>query len=139
MGIVKISDGMHENLRIASDALSRSINAQAEHWMRVGMLAELHPGLDHREICQLLIRAELAGGFDLRVLATDSTSVSDVATKVATKATTKAATKVVLETADPAKSKSPGHGKSSAVPTIDSKVPRTSKGTKRPTVTEVRP
>ena len=101
MGIVKISDGMHENLRIASDALSRSINAQAEHWMRVGMLAELHPGLDHREICQLLIRAELAGGFDLRVLAADSTSVSDVATK----ATTKAATKVVLETADPAKSK----------------------------------
>ncbi|MYZ45193.1 hypothetical protein EYW45_19620 [Achromobacter sp. KS-M25] len=135
MGIVKISDGMHENLRIASDALSRSINAQAEHWMRVGMLAELHPGLDHREICQLLIRAELAGGFDLRVLAADSTSVSDVATKAATKA----ATKVVLETADPAKSKSAGHGKSSAVPTIDSKVPRATKRAKPPTVTEVRP
>lgn len=69
MGIVKISDQMHENLRIASNALSRSINAQAEHWMRVGMLAELHPELSHSQICQLLIRAEQAGGFDLAALA----------------------------------------------------------------------
>ncbi len=65
MGIVKISDAMHDNLRVAGAALSRSINAQAEHWMRVGMLAELHPELDHREICQLLVRAELAGGLDI--------------------------------------------------------------------------
>lgn len=65
MGIVKISDQMHESLRVASSALSRSINAQAEHWMRIGLLAELHPDLDHREICQLLIRAEQAGGLDL--------------------------------------------------------------------------
>lgn len=67
MGIVKISDQMHENLRVAGNALSRSINAQAEHWMRVGMLSEMHPDLDHREICQLLIRAELAGGLDITV------------------------------------------------------------------------
>ncbi|WP_398491661.1 ParD-like family protein [Variovorax sp.] len=65
MGIVKISDLMHENLRVAGTALSRSINAQAEHWMRIGMLAELHPDLDHRELCQLLVRAEMAGGLDL--------------------------------------------------------------------------
>ena len=65
MGIVKISELMHENLRVAGNALSRSINAQAEHWMRVGMLTEMHPDLDHREICQLLIKAELAGGLDL--------------------------------------------------------------------------
>ncbi len=65
MGIVKISDNMHENLRLASGALSRSINAQAEHWMRVGMLAEIHPDLDHREICQLLIEAEHRGGLNL--------------------------------------------------------------------------
>lgn len=65
MGIVKISDQMHESLRVASNALSRSINAQAEHWMRIGLLAELHPDLDHREICRLLIRAEQAGGLDL--------------------------------------------------------------------------
>ncbi len=65
MGIVKISDQMHENLRVAGSALSRSINAQAEHWMRVGMLTEMHPELNHREISQLLIRAELAGGLDI--------------------------------------------------------------------------
>lgn len=70
MGIVKISDLMHENLRVAGTALSRSINAQAEHWMRVGMLAELHPELDHRDICQLLVQAELAGGLDIVVAAT---------------------------------------------------------------------
>lgn len=65
MGIVKISDQMHENLRVAGNALSRSINAQAEHWMRVGMLAEMHPELDHREIARMLVQAELAGGLDL--------------------------------------------------------------------------
>jgi hypothetical protein len=57
MGIVKISDQMHDNLRSASDALSRSINAQAEHWMRVGMLCELHPALSYGDICQLMLRA----------------------------------------------------------------------------------
>jgi len=57
MGIVKISDQMHDNLRSASEALSRSINAQAEHWMRVGMLAELHPALSYGDICQLMLRA----------------------------------------------------------------------------------
>lgn len=70
MGIVKISDLMHENLRVAGSALSRSINAQAEHWMRVGMLTEMHPEFDHRDICQLLIRAELAGGLDIVVAVT---------------------------------------------------------------------
>lgn len=65
MGIVKISDLMHENLRIAGGALSRSINAQAEHWMRVGMLTEMHPELDHHDICRLLIRAEMSGGLDI--------------------------------------------------------------------------
>lgn len=69
MGIVKISDPLHESLRIASQALSRSINAQAEHWMRIGLLAELHPQLNHSELCQLLIRAEQEGGLDLARLA----------------------------------------------------------------------
>jgi ParD-like antitoxin of type II bacterial toxin-antitoxin system len=67
MGIVKISELMHENLRVAGSALSRSINAQAEHWMRVGMLTELHPDLDYREICQLLVQAELAGGLNINM------------------------------------------------------------------------
>ncbi len=68
MGIVKISDAMHDNLRIAGTALSRSINAQAEHWLRIGMLAELYPELNHHDICRLLIRAEQSGGIDLQQL-----------------------------------------------------------------------
>ena len=63
MGILKISEQMHENLRSTSAALSRSINAQAEHWLRVGMLAELNPNLSYGEICQLLIRAHQSGDF----------------------------------------------------------------------------
>ena len=77
MGIVKISDLMHENLRVAGNALSRSINAQAEHWMRVGMLTEMHPELDYRDICQLLIKAELTGGLDITAA---STAITPTAT-----------------------------------------------------------
>ena len=58
VGIIKISEKMHENLRLTSGALSRSINAQAEHWLRVGMLCELNPGLHYADICRLLIEAE---------------------------------------------------------------------------------
>lgn len=68
MGIVKISDLMHENLRIASQALSRSINSQAEHWLKLGMLAELYPQFTQQELAQLLIRIELEHGSDLRQL-----------------------------------------------------------------------
>ncbi len=79
MGIVKISESMHESLRVASSALSRSINAQAEHWMRIGMLAELHPDLNHNEICRLLIQAEQQGGLDIRqVCALDGASTPRV-------------------------------------------------------------
>ncbi|MGE5491150.1 MAG: ParD-like family protein [Actinomycetota bacterium] len=58
MGIVKVSEQMHEALRRTSGALSRSINAQAEHWLRVGMLAELNPSLCYSDICQMLIRTD---------------------------------------------------------------------------------
>lgn len=68
MGLVKISEQMHENLRVASGALSRSINSQAEHWMRIGMLSELYPELRHADICQLLIRIEQADGFAIASL-----------------------------------------------------------------------
>ncbi|MFJ4143188.1 ParD-like family protein [Pseudomonas sp. NPDC089734] len=79
MGLVKISEHMHANVRSASVALSRSINAQAEHWMRIGMLAELHPTLDYSEICQMLIRAEAAGGTVLTRQVFDISSVEKVA------------------------------------------------------------
>ena len=58
MGIVKISDDMHHELRITSKAMSRSINAQAEHWLRIGQLIESQPQLSYAELCQLLIRQE---------------------------------------------------------------------------------
>ncbi|WP_050478035.1 ParD-like family protein [Herbaspirillum rhizosphaerae] len=62
MGIVKITEQMHTNLRLTSGAMSRSINSQAEHWLRVGMMAELNPGLCYSEICQKLIEAEKQAG-----------------------------------------------------------------------------
>jgi hypothetical protein len=62
MGIVKITEQMHTNLRLTSGAMSRSINSQAEHWLRVGMMAELNPGLCYSEICQNLIKAEQQAG-----------------------------------------------------------------------------
>lgn len=65
MGIVKISEQMHENLRLSSTALSRSINAQAEHWLRVGMLSELHPNLNHSEINKLLIKLSIDEALNL--------------------------------------------------------------------------
>ncbi len=55
MGIVKISDDLHDQIRVSSSAMSRSINAQAEHWLRVGQLAELHPHLNYAGICALLL------------------------------------------------------------------------------------
>lgn len=50
MGIVKIAEGLHENLRKASSVMCRSINAQAEFWIKVGMLAEANPALTYNEI-----------------------------------------------------------------------------------------
>lgn len=58
MGIVKITEQMHVNLRLISGAMSRSINSQAEHWLRIGMMAELNPGLCYNDICQKLREAE---------------------------------------------------------------------------------
>lgn len=62
MGIVKITEQMHANLRLTSGAMSRSINSQAEHWLRVGMVAEMNPGLCYNDICQKLIDAEQQAG-----------------------------------------------------------------------------
>ena len=49
MGIVKIGDDLHEELRKSSAVMRRSINAQAEFWMKVGMLAEANPTLPFTE------------------------------------------------------------------------------------------
>ena len=50
MGIVKIDDALHEDARRASQVLCRSINAQAEFWMKIGMLAEANPTLSFNDI-----------------------------------------------------------------------------------------
>jgi len=50
MGIVKISDELHDEVRKASAAMVRSINAQAEFWLKIGMLAEANPQLTFSDI-----------------------------------------------------------------------------------------
>jgi hypothetical protein len=45
MGIVKIEDELHEEARRASTIMCRSINAQAEFWMKIGMLEIAHVGM----------------------------------------------------------------------------------------------
>ncbi len=54
MGIVKISDEVHEQLRKASKALDRSLNSQAEHWLKIGMLSELYRDKTYEELRNLL-------------------------------------------------------------------------------------
>ncbi len=56
MGIVKIDDALHEEVRRASGVLCRSINAQAEFWMTIGMIAEANPDLSFNQI----VRSRLA-------------------------------------------------------------------------------
>ncbi|CAM4227140.1 MULTISPECIES: ParD-like family protein [Pseudoalteromonas] len=50
MGIVKISDELHDEIREASTVMSRSINSQAEFWIKIGRLAERNPMLTFTEI-----------------------------------------------------------------------------------------
>lgn len=50
MGIVKINDDLHEEVRKASSVMVRSINAQAEYWMKIGMLTEANPSMSFNQI-----------------------------------------------------------------------------------------
>ncbi|WP_044559922.1 ParD-like family protein [Azospirillum sp. B4] len=56
MGIVKIDDDLHEEVRKASTVLCRSINAQAEYWMKIGMLAEANPTLSLNDILRIQLK-----------------------------------------------------------------------------------
>ncbi|GAA6138562.1 hypothetical protein NBRC116583_23090 [Arenicella sp. 4NH20-0111] len=61
MGILKISDLLHDEIRHSSKAMSRSINAQAEFWIKVGRLSELNPTLTYQDIVhQYFLTAEHA-------------------------------------------------------------------------------
>ena len=57
MGIVKIDDALHEEVRRASGVLCRSINAQAEFWMTIGMIAEANPDLSFNDIVRTRLAA----------------------------------------------------------------------------------
>ncbi|HVJ34445.1 MAG TPA: ParD-like family protein [Terriglobia bacterium] len=57
MGIVKINDELHAEIRKASDVMCRSINAQAEFWIKIGMLAETNPTLTFNEIARRQLKA----------------------------------------------------------------------------------
>ncbi|MCW6528894.1 ParD-like family protein [Sphingomonas sp. MMSM20] len=57
MGIVKIDDELHEEARRASTVMCRSINAQAEFWMKIGMLAEANPTLSFNRIVEMQFAA----------------------------------------------------------------------------------
>ena len=50
MGIVNIDDDLHDQIRRACTVSSRSINAQANFWIKVGMLCELNPELTFQQI-----------------------------------------------------------------------------------------
>lgn len=54
MGIVKVSDEIHTQLRKASKALDRSLNSQAEHWLKIGMLSELYRDKSYEELRNIL-------------------------------------------------------------------------------------
>ncbi|GGX58149.1 ParD-like family protein [Saccharospirillum salsuginis] len=55
MGIVKISDELHEEIRHASAVMGRSINGQAEFWIKIGLLAELYPDLTYPQLTRKLL------------------------------------------------------------------------------------
>lgn len=57
MGIVNIDDDLHDQLRRACAVTSRSINAQANFWIKVGMLCEMNPDLSFQQIVANELRA----------------------------------------------------------------------------------
>lgn len=50
MGIVNIDDNLHDQVRKATQASLRSINAQAAFWIKIGMLCETNPTLSFNQI-----------------------------------------------------------------------------------------
>jgi hypothetical protein len=70
MGIVNIEDELHAQLRRASKASYRSINAQAAFWIRIGMLCELNPGLTFQELVARQLKQAGVDAPDLAAAAT---------------------------------------------------------------------
>jgi plasmid stability protein len=57
MGIVNIDDETHDQLRRACAVSGRSINAQANFWIRIGMLCELNPAVAFQELVARELRS----------------------------------------------------------------------------------
>ncbi|CDT33682.1 conserved hypothetical protein [Vibrio coralliirubri] len=66
MGIVKISENLHEEIRKASGAMHRSINSQAEFWIKVGMMAELYPNLTYNQLISELMSSASVSAENLK-------------------------------------------------------------------------
>ncbi|MBN2606971.1 MAG: ParD-like family protein [Thiotrichales bacterium] len=58
MGIVKISDVLHEEVRKTSIVMGRSINSQAEFWLKIGRIAEQNPKLTYEQIIERELRLQ---------------------------------------------------------------------------------
>ncbi|MEH6744581.1 ParD-like family protein [Hyphomonas sp.] len=67
MGIVKIDNDLHEEVRRASAVMCRSINAQAEFWIKMGRLAEANPTLSFNDIVKMQLEAADLPVADLKV------------------------------------------------------------------------
>ena len=67
MGIVKNDNDLHEEVRRASGVMCRSINAQAEFWIKIGRLAEANPTLSFNDIVKMQLEAADAPLADLKV------------------------------------------------------------------------
>ena len=70
MGIVNIDDDLHDQIRRACTVTRRSINAQANFWIKVGMMCEMNPTLSFNEIVAQELRAAGVTPHALRVAAT---------------------------------------------------------------------
>lgn len=57
MGILKINDDLHEQVRNAGRLMCRSANAQAEFWIRIGMIAEANPSMTFNMIVQMQLKS----------------------------------------------------------------------------------
>lgn len=55
MGIVKISDPLHEATKQIAKAMHRSINAQAEYWMCIGKIVEENPSMTYPQVLKHLL------------------------------------------------------------------------------------
>ncbi|WP_018983277.1 ParD-like family protein [Salinimonas chungwhensis] len=58
MGIVKISDALHKEVRKTSAVMERSINSQAEFWLKIGRIAEQNPTLTYEQIIDREMRSQ---------------------------------------------------------------------------------